>query len=197
MKFSPIRLTLVSRSPRRARLLAFLNIPFDVVASDSSESWSGRHAREIAEQNAARKLQACAPLTDCPRLLLSADTVIEVGGRYLGKPVGPDSAARMLRLLSGRWHWVVTGVALAEEPQSEPLRGSSATAVLFRHLTPGDIREYVRSGEWRGKAGAYAIQGRGGDFVVTIAGSFSNVVGLPLALTARCLQQGWGDRQFL
>ena len=194
---SPIRLTLVSRSPRRSSLLTLLNIPFDVAASDASERWGGRNVREIAERNALRKLRACTPMDARHRLFLTADTVIEVGGRFLGKPIGPQAAARMLSLLSGRWHWVVTGMALAELPQQEVQTTSAATAVLFKPLTPADISRYVRSEEWRGKAGAYAIQGKGADFVETIVGSFSNVIGLPLGLLARTLEQGWRDYRFL
>ena len=197
MNAPTIRLTLVSQSPRRANLLALLNIPFDIVVARSSETWPGRHACKIAQENAARKLQAYVSNGDRPRLLLAADTLIQVGRHFLGKPIAPESAARMLQLLSGRWHTVITGLALSEDPQKEIRVSCAETAVRFRQLNTTDIAAYLRSGEWRGKAGAYAIQERGAGFVETINGSFSNVVGLPLGLLARCLRHGWGNCRFL
>ncbi|MFH1010543.1 MAG: Maf family protein [bacterium] len=197
MKLTDLRLTLVSHSPRRRSLLAYLNLPFDVVAAESVEKWQGDSAAQVAQENAARKLQAYVPRDDRPRLYLAADTLIDVGGRLLGKPVGPDSAARMLSLLSGRRHWVVTGIALSEGPRHGICAASDETAVLFRRLTTADIRAYLRTREWQAKAGAYAIQGQAGNFVETICGSFSNVVGLPLGLLTRILQQRWGDCRFL
>jgi septum formation protein len=172
-------------------LLAYLNLPFDVVAANSAEKWRGDDAAQIAQRNAARKLEAYVPKDDCPRLYLAADTLIRVGRRLLGKPVGPDSAGRMLSLLSNRWHWVITGVALSERPEREIYVASERTAVFFRRLTSADIRAYLRTREWQAKAGAYAIQGQAGNFVEAIYGSFSNVVGLPLGLLARILLQRW------
>jgi septum formation protein len=91
MNAPTIRLTLVSQSPRRANLLALLNIPFDIVVARSSELWLGRQACEIAQENAVRKLQACIPVGDRHRLLLAADTLIQVGRHFLGKPIAPEA----------------------------------------------------------------------------------------------------------
>jgi septum formation protein len=197
MKPTKLRLTLVSHSPRRANLLALLNIPFDIEAAHSCEQWTGSCAREIARENAARKLRAHIAQDGCRRLFLTADTLIQVGRYFLGKPQGSESAARMLKHLSGRWHKVITGLALSEDPRGKILVSYAETSVRFRSLEVSDIAAYLRSYEWRGKAGAYAIQGRGADFVETIQGSFSNVVGLPLELLERCLGERWGHCQFL
>jgi septum formation protein len=196
MKLTNLRLTLFSQSPRRRSLLAFLNIPFDVVAVNSAEIWSGHNAVQVAQENAVHKLQASAVHGDRPRLFLAADTLIEVGNHLLGQPAGADSAERMLSLLSGRRHWVITAIALSERPPHELYAASERTAVFFRPLSTADIRAYVHSGEWRGKAGAYAIQGKAGNFVERIQGSFSNVVGLPLGLLAGALSRRWGHCQF-
>ncbi|MBU1936862.1 septum formation protein Maf [bacterium] len=197
MKSSSIRLTLVSASPRRLKLLTHLNIPFDVTVSKISERWNGRHARDIAEENAIRKLRACVPQDKQRRLFLAADTVIQIGNHVLGKPIGPDAASRMLSLLSGRRHQVITGLALAEEPSGEVIGVSDETDVLFQTLSKRNIRDYLNSKEWMGKAGAYAIQEKGSALIVKIEGSFSNVVGLPLELLADCLRKNWGDCRFL
>jgi septum formation protein len=113
--------------------------------------------------------------------VLAADTVVALGRRLLGKPADAAEAAGFLALLSGRRHRVITGVALRHGER----RWSRAveTAVRFRRLDAAEIESYLASGEWRGKAGGYAIQGRAGGFVPWIGGSYSNVVGLPLAET--------------
>jgi septum formation protein len=196
MKSTHLRLTLVSLSPRRRSLLAFLNTPFDVVAANTVEIWRGRSAVQVAQGNAEHKLRACVTQSDRPRLFLAADTLIEVGNHLLGQPAGADSAGRMLSLLSGRWHWVITAMALSERPPHEIYATSERTAVFFRPLSTADICQYVHSGEWQGKAGAYAIQGQAGNFIESIQGSFSNVVGLPLGLLARTLSRRWGHCQF-
>lgn len=197
MKSSLIRLTLVSASPRRLKLLTRLKIPFDVTVSNVSERWNGRHARDIAEENAVRKLRACQLQDTQRRLFLAADTVIQIGNHVLGKPIGPDAAARMLSLLSGQCHQVITSFALAEEPSGKMITVSDETTVFFHRLSKKDIRDYLNSKEWMGKAGAYAIQGKGSALIMKIEGSFSNVVGLPLELLEDCLRNNWGDCRFL
>jgi septum formation protein len=123
--------------------------------------------------------------------VLAADTVVACGRRILGKADDAATAERFLRLLSGRRHRVYTGVAVAAPDGRRAVR-TVMTMVRFKRLSEGDIAAYLASGEWQGKAGGYAIQGRAEAFVLSINGSWSNVVGLPLATTLDLLQGlGW------
>jgi septum formation protein len=190
------RLTLVSASPRRAELLQQLGVPFDIFPSQASERWITGSGIELAVDNARRKVERSPLYGDRSRLLLGADTVIQVDSRILGKPAGPESAQRMLQLLSGREHEVITGVCLAApaaDPQA-PFVSTEAAAVsrvTFHGLSSEKIRSYVRSGEWEGKAGAYAIQGTAGEFVAHLEGEFDNVVGLPVQLIRDLIRQNF------
>ena len=189
-----VRLTLVSASPRRAELLQQLGVPFDIFPSQVSERWVAENGSELAIDNARRKVERSPLCGDRSRLLLGADTLIQTDSRILGKPAGPESARRMLQILSGRQHEVITGVCLAApaaDPQA-PLIWADAAAVsqvLFHGLSSDKIRSYIRSGEWEGKAGAYAIQGMAGEFVAYLNGEFDNVVGLPVQLIRDLLRQ--------
>ncbi len=118
--------------------------------------------------------------------ILGADTVVSLDGDILGKAPGPVQAAAMLARLSGTRHEVITGVALLG-PDNWRMIASEITYVTMRTMTDAEIDEYVQSGEWRGKAGSYAIQETGDRFVTSVEGSFSNVVGLPMELVARML----------
>lgn len=123
-------------------------------------------------------------------LVIGADTTVVVDGRVLGKPADRREAAEMLELLSGRCHDVLTGVAVADGTRA--VSGLSRTEVRFLPLSPGEVAWYVATGEPFGKAGAYAIQGRASRFVESIAGSYTNVVGLPVSETCRLLKAlGW------
>lgn len=119
--------------------------------------------------------------------VLGADTLVAVDGEILGKPTGPADARRMLRLLSGRAHRVVTGLALADARTLRVISAHSTTTVTFRKLTAREINWYLSTGDPMDKAGAYGIQGGAGLFVTGIRGSYSNVVGLPLELVSRML----------
>jgi septum formation protein len=118
--------------------------------------------------------------TESPRWVLGLDTVVEVDGRVLGKPPGPEAAEDMIRALSGKVHRVFTGMALLVERGLPLVEEVVCTDVKFREMTDAEIRFYVESGEWTGAAGGYRIQERGAFFVEWIKGSYSNVVGLPL-----------------
>jgi septum formation protein len=160
-----MRLVLASASPRRAELLKAAEIDFEV--------------RRLAQL----KAEAVRPRAG-ERPVLGADTVVIVDNAVLGKPADATDAGRMLRLLSGRDHTVVTGVCLIN-PAAESARvqlSTTRTRVAFGALTEEEIRWYVASGEPMDKAGAYAIQGLASRFVTAIEGSYSNVVGLPVAL---------------
>jgi septum formation protein len=185
-----VRLILASASPRRAELLRAAGFEFDVMPADVDESvLPGEspepHVRRLAEAK-ARALVARAGR----RPVLGADTVVVVDGEILGKPVNDDDARRMLFMLSGRRHQVVTGVCVMEA-STESVTGVAVTTVELSPLTAPEIDWYVRSGEPMNKAGAYAIQGLASRFITRIEGSYSNVVGLPIALVYRlCIDAG-------
>jgi septum formation protein len=187
------RLVLASGSPRRLALLAQIGVEPDSVLpseidetprrSESPRSLAQRLAVEKAAQSA--KLALNVPEL-APCLTLSADTVVCVGRRLLPKCEILDEATACLRLLSGRSHRVYTGLALMT-PGGVMRRRLVETRVRFKRLSREEIEAYLGSGEWRGKAGGYAVQGLAGAFVVRLVGSYTNVVGLPLAESAALL----------
>jgi len=178
-------LHLASTSPRRRELLAALGLDFIVVEVDVDEAQlDGESPGEMAVRLAAAKAGAAA--LGAPDLALGADTAVVVDGHSLGKPDGEADCLRMLDLLSGRAHKVLTGVALRGENQM--WTALSETDVYFREISRDEALAYWQSGEPRGKAGAYAIQGLGGVFVERIEGSYSNVVGLPVFETVALLR---------
>lgn len=183
-------LILASASPRRAELLRAAGIVFDVQVADVDES---RLPDEPPDRYVARLAEAKARVVAAGRpgrVVLGADTVVVVDAQVLGKPANQADAARMLELLSGRTHLVLTGVCVVD---TGPPEGGhydvrvdvASTMVEFRALEPAEIAWYVASGEPVDKAGAYAIQGLASRFVTRIDGSYSNVVGLPVELVVR------------
>ena len=180
---------LASSSPRRRALLEQVGLPPDRIRpADIDETPSaGENPRALALRLAEMKAAAVA-VGDA--YVLAADTVVACGRRILGKPADAGEARAFLARLSGRRHRVHTGVAVIA-PDGRAASRSVTTQVLFKRLTPGEIAAYVVSREWAGKAGGYAIQGRAGGFVVSVNGSCSNVVGLPLYET-RMLLAGLG-----
>lgn len=184
------RLVLASASPRRARILESLGIPFRrVVAAVDETPRAGETGAALAERLAREKAQAVTDADGLP--VLAADTVVVCHGELLGKPVSPDDAHRMLRALSGRAHEVVTGVCVAALGRIHS--GVDTTEVRFAALSQAAIDWYVDSGEPMDKAGAYHIDGAGAWFVTAIAGSPSNVAGLPVQLLRRLLRQAGAD----
>jgi len=174
------RIVLASASPRRAELLRAAGIEFEVMPAHVDESARvGESPHAYVSRVAEAKASAIAARAD-GRVVLAADTTVVVGGEMLGKPVDDADAKRMLRLLSGRVHEVATGVTVSCGP-SLTTRVES-TEVAFAALSEDEIAWYVATGEPRDKAGAYAIQGYASRFITRIAGSYSNVVGLPIAL---------------
>ena len=185
---SQYRLVLASASPRRLELLAQIGLrPHSVVAAELDET-PRRHETpaQLARRLASDKMaQISKKMPDCH--VLGADTVVAAGRRILPKPGDREEARRCLELLSGRRHHVFTAVA-ATAPGG-PFRVRLVDSVVaFKRLAPAEIDWYLESGEWRGKAGGYAIQGRAGRFVRFLRGSYSNVVGLPLFETANLLE---------
>ena len=174
------RIVLASASPRRAELLRAAGIEFEVMPAHVDESARvGESPHAYVSRVAEAKASAIAARAD-GRVVLAADTTVVVGGEMLGKPVDDADAKRMLRLLAGRVHEVATGVTVSCGP-SLTTRVDS-TEVAFAALSEDEIAWYVATGEPRDKAGAYAIQGYASRFITRIAGSYSNVVGLPIAL---------------
>jgi septum formation protein len=176
------RLVLASASPRRAEILRAVGWDFEVAPSNIDESlrdseqpvgYVERLAREKAERAARGRLFG---------LVVGADTVVVCGGEILGKPRDAGEARRMLASLRGRWHEVLTGVALVRAEDSRAVVAHERTRVRFAEMSDAEIEWYVATGEPADKAGAYAVQGRAALFVEAIEGDYWNVVGLPVRL---------------
>jgi septum formation protein len=178
-----MRLILASASPRRLDLLARIGVkPDAVLPADIDESVpNGELPRDHALRLAREKAQAVAE-REPDGLVLAADTVVAVGRRILPKVEDEETLRACMRLLSGRRHRVLTGVALAI-PSHGIRQRLGETMIAMKRLSEAEIDYYASHGEWRGKAGGYALQGYGEVYVRHIAGSYSNVVGLPLAAT--------------
>jgi len=200
-------LVLASSSPRRRELLTQAgftfhvhpaNIPEDPRPNEDPIAYVVRLAREKAEAVFAQRTTVGAP---CPShlgtwegkdpapqsiVVLGADTTVTLDNQILGKPENPADAARMLRLLSGRTHRVITGVAVVTATRTEV--AAEVTGVTFLTLSDQEIESYIATGEPMDKAGAYAIQGRAARWIPRITGDYSNVVGLPIALVTTLLE---------
>jgi septum formation protein len=174
---------LASGSPRRQELLSRVRIPFKAFPPNIVEEFD--HIPEVSErvrQIALKKIEAVVAgfPQESPRWVLGLDTLVELDGRALAKPSGPEQAVEILQKLSGRVHRVFTGIGLLPARGAEVDLRCAVTEVKFARMTPQELEAYVDTGEWSGVAGAYRIQERGGFFVEWIRGSYSNVVGLPL-----------------
>jgi septum formation protein len=197
-----MELILASASPRRRDLLAQIGVvPRAIRPSEIDETPA---AGELPRAHALRLAREKAAAIDCgpDEVILAADTVVACGRRILGKPADAAEAERFLNLLSGRRHTVHTAVAV-RSPTLERSR-AVATTVRFKQLSREEIAGYLASGEWQGKAGGYAIQGLAGCFVQKVIGSYTNVVGLPLAETigmlgpeGYSLYENWGSAAVL
>jgi len=202
-------LILASASPRRSELLTQAGFSFEVHPAHIPEdphpnedpiAYVARLAREKAQavyneitDDGASEKRASAP----PQVVLGADTTVTLDNQIFGKPENPADAARMLRLLSGRTHRVITGVAIITAAHTEV--ASESTAVQFLTLSDEDINAYIATGEPMDKAGAYAVQGRAARWIPRIEGDYFNVMGLPISLVSRlltsCLPTGLLTRQ--
>ncbi|HKQ16992.1 MAG TPA: Maf family protein [Solirubrobacterales bacterium] len=180
-----MKLVLASASPRRRELLGLLGLEFEVVPAGVAEISDGDPSVIVVE-NALRKARAVAD----PRpgaVVLGVDTDVVCDGRLLGKPNDDGDATARLRALAGRTHEVLSGVALIAggREESDLVR----TAVTFRDLDDREIETYVASGEWRDRAGGYAVQGLGSALVERIEGDLSNVIGLPIPALSRMIAE--------
>jgi septum formation protein len=175
---------LASASPRRRELLGLLGLEFETVATGVDELTEGEPA-ELVVENALRKARAAAGRADTGAVVLGVDTDVVFGGAMLGKPEDEQQARERIGALAGRTHEVLSGLALieGERTRTELVR----TLVTFRELTAGEIEIYVGSGEWRDRAGGYAVQGLGSSLIATIDGDLSNVIGLPIPALSRMI----------
>ena len=200
MSISDKRIYLASRSPRRRDLLKQIGVPFellllredlrrgaDVDETPLAEESPGVYVLRVASAKAAMAVRQIAYRGLPQKPVLSADTTVVFDGQIVGKPEDAEDAAHILRTLSGREHQVLTAVAVALREQIEAQ--ISVSSVSFRELSDAEIRSYVATGEPLDKAGAYAIQGRGGVLVTRMIGSYSGIMGLPLAETVELLQK--------
>jgi septum formation protein len=179
-------LLLASRSPQRRAILEQLGIPFEVVLPRFEEQAGGHDPTDTVRENARGKARSVAG-TARERPVLGIDTEVVLDGRVFGKPDGAGEAEAMLEALSGRTHEVVSGLCLVT-PGWEAVE-HEVTRVSFRSLDARDLAAYVATGEWEGRAGAYAVQGRGAALVERVEGDYLNVVGLPAALLVRLLAE--------
>ncbi len=178
-------LVLASKSPRRSEILKQAGIPFEVRTSEVDETVLPDERPEDYVQRLALMKALAIPAT-AQETVLGADTVVVIDGEILGKPSNEEDARRMLNLLSGRRHEVITGICLKRDGESTT--DWASTRVWFTELTDDEIQGYIASGEPMDKAGAYAIQGLASKFIDRIEGCYSNVVGLPIALLYRHLR---------
>ena len=180
-------IVLASASPRRAFLLKSAGIPFETVQPGQVEGKPGRPSdpRELAKALARAKAKSVATGSD--RIFLGCDTLVAVDKTILGKPASPSDARRMLKILSGRWHRVITGVCVLDPRSGRELLDCEETRVRFARLGSDEIEAYVASGEPLDKAGAYGVQGGAASFVVGLEGTLDNVIGLPVRLVRKML----------
>lgn len=204
-----MKLILASASPRRADILRETGIPFEIFAThipehqvhgESAEQMVARLARAKAvaavEELTARELIGQSPSGQSSAIIVGADTCVELDGEIFGKPCDADHATDMLARLSGRTHYVLTGVCAIRVPDRTMRSVVESAAVTFKRLDPDEIEEYVDSGEPIDKAGGYAIQGRAARFITRVAGTYFNVMGLPIARLFMLLKElGWNGSE--
>ena len=182
------RIILASQSPRRRQLLGQMGLEdFTILVPQADESYDETASpQEIVSSICRKKAIAARELAqDSEAILITADTMVFLDGLRLGKPHSEEEAFTMLRALSGRTHHVCTGVTVCRGERLDTR--CETTEVVFRPLTDGEIRSYIRSGEPMDKAGAYGIQGKAGLFVSGIVGDYFNVMGLPIHLLGQML----------
>lgn len=178
-------LVLASRSPQRRAILATLGVEFEQRPADVEELGAGL-PREVARHNALEKARAAAALGEQgEETVVGVDTIVTLDHEIYGKPRDADHARGTLRVLSGLTHSVISAVALIEDGRERT--GTATTEVTFRHLDEPTLAWYVDGGEWRERAGGYAIQGRGAALIERIEGDWTNVVGLPVVLLIELL----------
>jgi septum formation protein len=191
-RFTSHRLILASASPRRAELLLNAGFSFEVIPAHIDETlcpqeFPADYVRRLAQSKAEAIAAMPAVMKEINAIVLGADTTVFCEKEILGKPRDAADARRMLRLLSGRTHEVLTGVAMVRVCDRAQLTHVETTRVKFRDVSEKEIEDYLKTGEPFDKAGAYAIQGIAAKFIEKIEGDYSNVIGLPLDQLQRLL----------
>lgn len=191
---TPLQLVLASESPRRRALLKEAGFNFDVVPSKVSEIPNKNlnvndQILDIARRKARAVYEVLKPSRTSAFVILTADTEVIFGGAPLGKPSDKDDAYRILKLLSGHFHEVITAVCVINSATGKEISRIETTQIHFKDLSDQEIWDYINTGEPMDKAGAYGIQGGGGKFVQKIDGPFDNVVGLPMKLVRALLAE--------
>ena len=177
----PTQLILASASPRRREILSALGVDFEIVVPEVEEVRDGE-PEEVVLENARRKARAAREMAGEDASILGVDTEVVLDGRTLGKAIDSAAARARLEALSGRTHTVLSGISLLLPLTGEERRGVARSEVTFRPLDEATLTMYLASGEWRDRAGAYAVQGLGSVLVQRLDGDLSNVVGLPVRL---------------
>lgn len=189
-----MKLILASSSPRRRELLSQIKVDFEIInPSDDAENPLPRgfcsNPEDFAVSNATLKARSAAEKAPKDAIVLGADTIVVLDGIILGKPENNDDARRMLSMLSGKTHKVMTGLCVTDCSTGKLFSDIEVTSVVFKQLSESDIDSYIESGEPLGKAGAYAIQGLGSLFIPSISGCYFNVVGLPIFRTMQLINK--------
>lgn len=185
-----MRIILASKSPRRKEILENLGLKFEIIVADADESSDIRDPHELVATLAARKGRAVLGKLDgdtVDTLIIASDTLVYADGEFLGKPRDKTDAERMIRMLSGERHEVVSGIYLYLN--GKEVSAATATGVVFDKMTEGEIAAYLATDEPYDKAGAYAIQGKASAYISGIEGDYFNVVGLPVNLLKRTLKE--------
>lgn len=164
-------------------------IPFVQHTPGVGEGTAGARSWRLAVMRVSRRKAGAGASCFASGLVVGADTMVELNGGVLEKPSGPREAARYLRMLSGNRHRVLSGITVWDARTGKRLSAVSCTHVFFRKMSPGDVEEYVTSGEWKDKAGGYAVQGKGARYVRRIEGSYYSVMGLPVEELFRLLER--------
>jgi len=188
------KLILASASPRRKALLKQIGLEFEAYPADIDENSlgymdAGKYAEEMSRRKALLVAKHYYEASDEEYLVLGADTTVEIDGTILGKPKDYDDACRMLETIQGKWHRVITGITLVNAKTREILTDSEVTRVKIRSMTSRMIHAYLKTGEYRDKAGAYGAQGYGSLIVERVEGCFFNVIGLPIYKLSKLLEQ--------
>jgi nucleoside triphosphate pyrophosphatase len=191
-----MKLILASSSPRRAEILRDAGISFTVLSSAVDETpYANETPQQLVQRLAEAKADLVAARTVGASIIIAADTVVVLDKQILRKPRSTDEARRMLEMLSGRTHSVITGVSILRLPEMERRQFVETTLVHFARLSSEDLSRYLATGEPFDKAGAYAIQGHAGRYIPRIEGCYFNVVGLPIARVVAALRGlGWSEQ---
>ncbi len=182
-------IVLASGSPRRREILDRLGIPYVQYTPRVDERIEGARSLRIAVMRVSRRKASAGASAFASGLVVGIDTLVACCGKVLGKPACPEQARRYLRMLSGNRHRVLSGITVWDVGGGKRLSSASCTNVIFQKMSEREIQEYVSSGEWKDKAGGYAIQGRGARYVRRMEGSYHNVVGLPVEELYRLLDR--------